>query len=121
VGCLDCHQAKKGEADAFEHEGVVIAMVVTPRDCDRCHQKEDLQFEGSHHAKAGNILASLGNYLAEKVEGARLPFNPHSPTPGKAAGGPVNGLPSVQLGCMQCHGTRLPLTAKDGGRATAPR
>lgn len=32
VGCDDCHQAKKGEPDAFEHEGAVIAMVVTPRD-----------------------------------------------------------------------------------------
>jgi hypothetical protein len=115
VGCYDCHQAKKGEADAFEHEGVVIAMVVTPRDCGRCHQKEDLQFEGSHHAKAGNILASLDNYLAETVEGARLPFNPHSPAPGKATSGPVNGLASVQSGCMQCHGTRLALKAKDGG------
>jgi hypothetical protein len=31
VGCWHCHQAKKGEPDAFEHEGVTFAMVVTPR------------------------------------------------------------------------------------------
>ena len=47
--------------------------------------------------------------------GARLPFNPHSSTAGKAAGGPVNGLASVQSGCMQCHGTRPALKAKGGG------
>jgi hydroxylamine dehydrogenase len=42
--------------------------------------------QGGHHAKAGNILASLDNYLAETVEGARLPFNPHSPTPERDTG-----------------------------------
>ncbi len=26
----------------------------------------------SHHAKAGNILASLDNFLAETVEGSRV-------------------------------------------------
>ncbi len=118
VGCLDCHQARKGEPDAFEHEGAVIATVVTPRDCARCHQKEDTEFEGSHHAKAGNILASLDNYLAETVEGARVPFDPHSPTPGMPGDRPVNGLASVQSGCMQCHGARLALKAKDGGVVT---
>ena len=37
VACVDCHQAEKGDADAFDHEGVLIATVVTPRDCAHCH------------------------------------------------------------------------------------
>ena len=64
------------------------------------------EFEASHHAAAGNILASLDNFLAETVEGSRLDFNPHSPTPGKAVD-MVNGLASAYSGCQQCHGIWL--------------
>lgn len=118
VACFDCHQATAGEPDAFQHEGYTIATVVTPRDCARCHEKEDAEFEGSHHAKAGNILASLDNYLAEIVEGARVPFDPHSATPGKATDPKVNGLASVQSGCMQCHGAKVAIRSTDGGTLT---
>jgi len=118
VGCYDCHQADKGDADAFEHEGSVIAVVVTPRDCARCHRQEDQEFERSHHARAGNILASLDNFLAEIAEGARAPFDPHSPTPGRGAAAKVNGLASVQQGCLQCHGGKVALQAKEGAPVT---
>ncbi|HYM59882.1 MAG TPA: multiheme c-type cytochrome [Thermoanaerobaculia bacterium] len=114
IGCYDCHQAGNGRADAFDHYGETIAVVITPRDCARCHKQQDLEFENSHHAKAGNILASLDNYLAEIVEGARIPFNPHSPTPGKDSGATVNGLASAQDGCQQCHGAKVALRAKEG-------
>lgn len=77
IGCLECHKANEKDADSYEHYGEIIATIVTPRDCSRCHEKEYNQFEHSHHAKAGNILASLDNVLAEKVEGNRVPFNPH--------------------------------------------
>ena len=83
VACVECHQAAEEDADAYTHYGVTIATVVTPRDCSRCHTTEGQQFAASHHAKAGNILASLDNFLAETVEGARQPFNPHSPTRAK--------------------------------------
>ncbi len=118
VGCYECHRAEPGEPDAFDHYGATISIIVTPRDCARCHSKEDVEFERSHHAKAGNILASLDNYLAEIVEGSRVPFNPHSPTPGKDAGPLVNGLASAQDGCQQCHGARVALVAKDGAPVT---
>jgi hypothetical protein len=118
VGCADCHRAERGDADAFEHGGAVIATVVTPRDCARCHAHEDQEFERSHHARAGNILASLDNYLAEIAEGARTPFDPHSPTPGRGAAAKVNGLASVQQGCQQCHGGKVALQAKEGAPVT---
>ena len=44
-------------------------MILTPRDCSRCHAKEYAEFESSHHAKAGDILASLDNVLAERAAG----------------------------------------------------
>jgi hypothetical protein len=117
VGCVECHQATKEEPDSYLHYGAQIATVVTPRDCSRCHQTEFGQFTASHHAKAGNILASLDNFLAETVEGSRLDFNPHSPTPGKAVD-MVNGLASAFSGCQQCHGSKVALQATGGGMIT---
>jgi len=87
VSCLDCHGANKGEPDAWEHEGATISALVTPKDCAQCHDVEVDQFARSHHAKAGEILASLDNVLAEKV-----------------AGMPGNNADAVN-GCWQCHGS----------------
>ena len=119
IGCFECHQADKDDADAFEHYSAVIATIVTPRDCGRCHEREVKEFTASHHAKAGNILQSLDNYLAETVEGARLPFDPHVRTPGRDDhGGKVNGMASAMSGCHQCHGSKLALQVKDGAPVT---
>jgi len=117
VGCTECHQAQRGDVDGFDHYGLHIATVVTPRDCSRCHPREAEEFMASHHAKAGNILASLDNYLAETVEGSRVAFNPHSPTPGHTVE-LVEGMASVAVGCMQCHGSKVALKSTDGGRIT---
>ncbi len=117
VGCIECHQAEQGDIDAFHHYGHDIATVVTPLDCSRCHSAEFEEFTRSHHAKAGNILHSLDNRLAEIVEGSRVPFNPHSPTPGKAVE-EVNGMASAATGCQQCHGSKLALQSTDGGMIT---
>jgi len=85
VNCYDCHQAQQGDADAFEHNGALIAVIVSPKDCGRCHQKEVDEQKGSHHAKAGQILASLDNFLGEVL------------------GGP----PAATVGCFQCHGSTI--------------
>ena len=85
VGCYDCHRAEKTDVDAFEHNGATIAVIVSPKDCGRCHQNEVDQQKGSHHAKAAEILASLDNFLGEVV------------------GGP----PAVAVGCWQCHGSTI--------------
>jgi len=114
VGCYECHVADADDADAFDHYGDTIATVVTPLDCSRCHSQVYEEFTRSHHAAAGNILASLDNFLAETVEGAREPFNPHSPTPGRTDGGQVNGMASAQVGCQQCHGSKVALMGTDG-------
>lgn len=87
VGCVDCHSAEQGDVDGWTHEGVLISALVTPKDCAQCHAREHEQFAGSHHAKAGEILASLDNVLAEK-----------------AAGMPGNIADAVN-GCWQCHGS----------------
>ncbi len=117
VACVDCHKAEAKDADVFSHYGQPIATIVTPRDCARCHPAESAEFSASHHAKAGNILASLDNFLAETVEGSRVAFSPHSPTPGKAVTA-VNGLAPANSGCQQCHGSLVAFQANDGGLVT---
>ena len=118
VGCVECHNAEPGDVDGWNHEGTSIAVVVTPLDCGRCHNKEAGEFASSHHSKAGNILASLDNFLAEQVEGSRSMFDPHSPLPGKAIA-QVNGMASAFSGCQQCHGSQVALKGTDGTMITA--
>jgi len=98
IGCVNCHQADKGDPDAWAHGGAVIATLVTPKDCGRCHAQEYQQFSKSHHAKAGEILASLDNILAERVAGM----------PGNIADA-VNG-------CWQCHGSIVKFKKDDKGQ-----
>ncbi len=92
VGCYECHQASPDDPDAIKHEGFNIAVIVSPKDCSACHSQEVAEFSASHHAKAGQILGSLDNFLAEVVEGA-LTFH------GKSSAA-VNG-------CWQCHGSEV--------------
>mgnify|MGYP000846043288 CR=1 FL=1 len=89
VTCSTCHGREKGDVDAFEHNGSYIATIVTPKNCGQCHQKEFDEQKGSHHAKAGQILGSLDNYLGEVI------------------GGP----PASDTGCRQCHGSEVKLDA----------
>jgi hypothetical protein len=117
VGCVECHKANPQDADSFNHYGALIATVVTPQDCGTCHPKEQQEFAHSHHSRAGNILASLDNRLAEIVEGSRIPFNPHSPTPGMEVT-QVNGMASANIGCQQCHGSKVALEGTDGSLIT---
>ena len=87
IGCLECHSAQEGDVDGWTHEGVRIATLVTPKDCAVCHDQEVAEFSRSHHAKAGLIINSLDNILAERV-----------------AGMPSNNADAVN-GCWQCHGS----------------
>ncbi len=96
IACYECHKAEPDDPDAFEHEGALIAVIVSPKDCARCHEREVEEFAASHHSKAGRILGSLDNVLAEVVEGNKDFITPMFPMGLSAAA--VNG-------CWQCHGT----------------
>ncbi len=85
VGCLDCHQAEKDDADAFNHHGKIIATLVTPKDCSRCHPKEAEETMNSYHAHAGEILQSKDAFLAHVA----------------------GGQPVAITGCESCHGCRV--------------
>ena len=98
IGCFECHKAEKEDIDAFEHYDQLISTIVSPKDCARCHEKEVEQFVASHHAKAGRIMGSLDNVLAEVVEGNSEFVTPMFPMGISAAA--VNG-------CWQCHGSEV--------------
>lgn len=98
VNCLDCHKAEKDDVDAYEHKDALISVIVTPKDCSRCHQQEFKEVQRSHHASGGEILASLDNLLGEVI------------------GGPA----AVNVGCRQCHGSKVEVftEGKNKGKPT---
>jgi hypothetical protein len=83
VNCMDCHQAEAAEPDAIEHEGQIIATIVSPKDCGRCHEQEYEEQEGSVHAEAYAIIKD------------RIPALAHN----------VTGSAMQAAGCDQCHGS----------------
>ena len=98
VACYECHAAQAGDKDAFEHYNVLIATIVSPKDCSRCHEREVKEFIGSHHARGGRIIGSLDNVLAEVVEGNRGL---------KTMGFPEGNSAAAVNGCWQCHGSNV--------------
>ncbi len=86
VGCLDCHASEKGKTGAWVHEGSYVSVLATPKVCAQCHEQEYKEFSRSYHARAGEILASLDNVLAEK------------------AAGMLGNVADAVNGCWQCHG-----------------
>ncbi len=85
VGCYECHAADPKDLDAVDHNGYTISVIVSPKDCAKCHVNEFNEFEASHHAAAGTILGSLDNMLGEVVEGPMAAIS----------------------GCKQCHGSEI--------------
>lgn len=85
VACLDCHGADPKEVDAFQHQGAMIATIVTPNDCAGCHPSEVEENTNSHHSQATKFVGSLDNILGEIVEGPLAAAN----------------------GCRQCHGSEV--------------
>jgi hypothetical protein len=90
VGCYDCHKADAADTDGFMHQGVRIAIIVSPKDCGTCHSQQVAEMTRSHHAKAGDILDSLDNIIGEVI------------------GGPA----AVNAGCRQCHGSNVVIDEK---------
>ncbi len=104
IGCYECHKAKAGEVDAIKHKDFIISVIVSPKDCAGCHEREVKEFDSSHHATGGLILDSLDNVLAEVVEGAPT-FQGRSPV-------------SVS-GCEGCHGSKVEVNSDGSLSATS--
>ena len=58
VACFECHGAEKTDPDAYDHYGITIAVLVTPRDCARCHSRESgRRLSAWHHAPSGHATS----------------------------------------------------------------
>ena len=88
--CTVCHTGEgKDRPDVRDHNGFKVVTIVTPKDCGACHAREAKEFGDSHHAQAASFIGSLDNMLGEVVGGA----------------------PVANVGCRQCHGSEVKLTA----------
>ncbi len=106
VGCFECHQANpEKDVDAFEHHGQHIATLVTPRDCGRCHSREEKEFARSRHALAADTAGSAASILSGDVAGNRRFFS---------HGYPRGTSPVKVSSCWQCHGGAVKVNP--GGR-----
>ena len=103
VGCAECHTAEPdAHADTFEHNGFRVHVVVTPKDCARCHPAEVKDYSQNLMAYARRNLRNnpLYHTLVSSVNGP-LGFkdgrctqsSPHEATNAEA--------------CDFCHGTRV--------------
>ena len=72
VNCLDCHLADPVDDDAMEHEGSVIATIVSPKDCGRCHQTEYRESTGSVHSKALLLIENRMPALTDNISGKEM-------------------------------------------------
>lgn len=125
IGCRDCHGAKgiPAEQGSFLHHGRRISIIVSPKVCGKCHEKQAKEFGESRHANAYDAvnpapckmkpplapvlsLAKLFiDYYAGNVDYRPGPnFNPNPKPYGPLAAG-TNG-------CWQCHGSKVKI--KDG-------
>ena len=121
VTCIDCHGADKNDPDAFDHYSILVATLVTPKDCSQCHETEAEEVSHSYHATAGEILDSNDAYLAhvaggspaaitgcESCHGAVVKIDPNSPNKLAAETWPNSGIgrinPDGSKGnCTACH------------------
>ncbi len=92
ITCYDCHKAEKTDVDVQKHEGALIAVIVSPKDCSRCHPREAREFQESHHAKAST-------FLSKKTPEGRIMDN--------VLGYQVEGKAAATVACEKCHGTKV--------------
>ncbi len=98
VGCFNCHAADQGDLTAYMHEGAFIKTIQTPRDCAFCHEDEVREMGTSHHATAGQIMASLDNVLGEVICS-------------------MESRATAVSGCWQCHGSQVKVLTDGAGKA----
>lgn len=96
VGCYECHRAEPNDPDAYMHKKFLISIIVSPKDCGRCHEKEYQEFSRSVHADSGAIEGSPAYNMAKVTQGI----------PGDEA------MEAAALhGCRQCHGSTVRVKA----------
>ncbi len=103
VGCYECHSMNTDQhKDAFEHNGYMINVIVSPNDCATCHGEEREQYSKNimAHAHANLVENELYQDLIKAIN------NPYSYSEGKLHLGAIDTLTEYES-CLYCHGTRV--------------
>lgn len=80
--------------DIWKHGGQDLAIDVSPRTCEPCHEQAVREFTASRHSSAAQFIGSIDNYLGRFVEGAPASVN----------------------GCESCHGSVVTMGTQDPAR-----
>ena len=99
ITCHDCHGAEAEDADAFLHHDAIISLIVSPKDCQKCHPKAVKEFSASQHAQAQTLTEKGSGPAAYSLYHNLAPVNKQ-----RRENSPVN-----TSGCAPCHGSKIKL------------
>ncbi|MGD9209367.1 MAG: multiheme c-type cytochrome, partial [Desulfobacteraceae bacterium] len=104
VGCAECHLSRPDEhSGTFEHNGHLVHVVVSPKDCAQCHSTEAEQYKNNVMSHAHGNLAD--NPVYQQLQSAIID-RPSLNENGQLKLSP--SLTSTQFEtCYHCHGTRI--------------
>ncbi|MHC4750145.1 MAG: multiheme c-type cytochrome, partial [Planctomycetota bacterium] len=87
ISCLDCHSAGPADNDIskehFQHDKTPVSVIVSPKDCSRCHPTEAAQYAKSKHANTLELIWKIDPWLNHGM----------------------NNDIERQTGCFHCHGS----------------
>jgi nitrate/TMAO reductase-like tetraheme cytochrome c subunit len=87
ITCLDCHRTGAADPDiSKEHlriDKTPISVIVSPKDCSRCHPAEAAQYAKSKHANTLELIWKIDPWLNDGM----------------------NSSIERQTGCYHCHGS----------------
>ncbi|MCH7556798.1 MAG: hydroxylamine oxidoreductase [Planctomycetes bacterium] len=87
ISCLDCHIAGPADADIskdhLQYDKTLISVIVSPKDCSRCHPTEAAQYAKSKHANTLELIWKIDPWLNDGM----------------------NNDIERQTGCFHCHGS----------------
>lgn len=99
ISCLDCHTAGPADPDIskehLKHDKTPISVIVSAKDCSRCHPDEAAQYSQSKHANTLELIWKIDPWLKQGL----------------------NSDIERQTGCYHCHGSIVKI--KDGAFDTS--
>ena len=108
VGCYECHSLNTDKhQDAFEHNGYVINVIVSPNDCATCHREEREQYSRNLMAHAYSNL--VDNTLYQDF--IKVINNPYKYTDHAVEMGQTDMLTEYES-CLYCHGSKVTVSGQ---------
>jgi hydroxylamine dehydrogenase len=103
VGCYECHGLNTDKhKDAFEHNGYILNVIVSPNDCATCHSEERRQY-------ANNLMAhAYGNLVDNTLyqDFIKTVNNPYKYSDHALQMGQTDMLTEYES-CLYCHGSKV--------------